>query len=205
MRTNSDGKPIPVCPRCIKKSDSARRALAQFKEKRRVLDIMGSCFEDLEIYEGIEDNGHSVAFLKKNLSMFPKIAEAWRTGGLSAAIGAGSKINAEYSEQVRILRDRILSNIGHCTDAKEYKEPLDGILAGDADNLRERLALKKETNPAKRSAVKRRRQKWEGSKKRREKERERERNSKGPKEISLGRSIAGDEAADAVYPSDEKG
>ncbi len=205
MRANSEGKPIPVCPRCIKKSDSARRALAQFKEKRRVLDIMGSCFEDLEICEGGEGKEHTLAFLKKNLPMFPQIADAWRTGGLSAAISARSKINAEYSEQTRILRDRLLSNIGHCADAKEYKVPLEDILLARADALSQRFEVKNEKNPMKRNARRREKERCLAIGRRREKQRERKRNIKGAQFIRLTRRLSGssEEIIDALY-GDEK-
>lgn len=199
MRANSEGKPIPVCPRCIKKSDSARRSLDQFKEKRRVLDIMGSCFEDLEIYEDGKGKEHALAFLKKNLPMFPQIADAWRTGGLSAAISARSKINAEYSEQTRILRDRLLSNVGHCTDAKEYKEPLESILLERADALGQRFEVKNEKNPMKRSARRREKERCLAIGRRREKERERKRNIKGAERSKTIRGNArGNEDHDAI-------
>lgn len=197
MCTHGGDRPLAACPRCVKKSESAKRSLQQIEPTRRLLDFMGQAFEDIEI--GNDDEA-TYAFLRKTIPKFPKIAEAWRTGGLSSAIEVRSKLHKEYREKREALKKKVLGSIGISfpgrTDHKETKQQLFECSKGA---IEEKLRNKQETNPMKRAAKKRRQQKVQGRAKLREKKRERIRNKKTTKEISLGRSIAGDEAADAIY------
>lgn len=197
MCTHGGDRPLAACPRCVKKSESAKRSLQQIDPKWRLLDIMGAAFEDIEI--GNDDEA-TYAFLRKALPNFPKIAEAWRTGGLSSAIEVRAKLHKEYREKREALKKKVLGSIGiSFPGRKDYKESKQQLFECDKAEIKEKLINKQETNPMKRAAKKRRQQKVQGRAKLREKNLERKRNNKGPQEISLGRSLSGDEAADAIY------
>lgn len=204
MRANSEGKPIPVCPRCIRKGDAATRNLVKIRAKRRAVGYVIGMIADIEAdICRFED---CASYLLPEIAKIPELAKANRMGTLNAVSSVAVWMDSGLRKQETALKDSMLLSIACCwVDTRDFQEPLGQVLGTQAEDLRERLALKKETNPAKRSAAKRKRRKWEGTKKRREKERERKQNNKTTKEIQIGRSLAGvdEETVDAIY-GDEK-
>lgn len=197
MCTHGGDRPLAACPRCVKKSESAKRSLQQIEPTWRLLDFMGQAFEDIETEDHREE---AYAFLRKALPKFPEIAEAWRTGGLSSAIDVRSKLHKEYREKRDALKKKVLGSIGiSFPERTDYKDSKEQLFEYSKGAIEEKLRNKQEKNPMKRAAKKRRQQKVHGRANLREKKRERFRNKKTTKEISLGRSLSGDEAADAVY------